>query len=187
MITSHEPPSSTSMCCLLWCFYWLKIRVLKDCWRLAALVFWSADTSAFSLVQRRYMICWCGIDAAFCCNPYPLCITGDSGDFVNTQFQHRPHMKLHVYGCLPHFVSSQTTVLHNAVYHLNRMLPDADLLCSDVQIFTIMLSLLVFIIHESKYLIYLLRTLVASNTSLGIWAPCIAFFHSKASMQLLTL
>ena len=77
-------------------------------------------------------------------------------------------MKLHVYGCLPHFVSSQTTVLHNAVYHLNRMLPDADLLCSDVQIFTIMLSLLVFIIHESKYLIYLLRTLVASNTSLGI-------------------
>lgn len=58
-------PSSTSMCCLLWCFYWLKIRVLKDCWRLAALIFWSADTSAFSLVQMRYMICWCGIDAAF--------------------------------------------------------------------------------------------------------------------------
>ena len=44
---SPLPPSSTCTCCLLWCFYWLKIRVLNDCWRLAALIFWSADTSGF--------------------------------------------------------------------------------------------------------------------------------------------
>lgn len=55
------------------CMYSLKIRVLNDWLRLAALIFWSTDTSAFFLG-------W-GIDAAFCCNPFPLPMTQCNVEF----------------------------------------------------------------------------------------------------------
>lgn len=64
-----SPPPSPSPCVVYSdtaeaCFYSMKIRVLNHWLRLAALIFWSAGTSAFLLAQMCLYIGWWG---NWCC------------------------------------------------------------------------------------------------------------------------
>lgn len=119
-------PSSISMCCLLWCCWGLFLFTLdlgfKQDWRLS---FSGAQTHLLSRLFRCvYMMCGWGIDAAFCCNPYPLYDTRQCHfcKYLISAISAKNTHNLNLYLGVNYFSYLDTLMLHKAVYYLNHTL-----------------------------------------------------------------